>query len=139
MSCYLNIYLVPNSEEGQESKPVFLTQYSRSTDIYSAVTENMVVPYLTNEDVYSDLTPDVMQKVKEDIVETINNMKDRTDILYKVLKESYNEELKDDIVESETFIKELQEQLSVVEKIKFIVDTVYSNWSDFEKVVVNQG
>lgn len=139
MSCYLNIYLVPKSKEGQESKPIFLTQYSRNTDIYSAITENMVVPYVMDKDVYADLTPSIMQEVKHDVEKSISTMKNRTDTLYKMLEKNYNEDLKDDIVQSEDFIKELQEQLKVVENIKYIVDEVNSDWSDFEKVVVNQG
>lgn len=139
MSCYLNIYLVPKSEESQESKPIFLTQYSRNTDIYSAITENMVVPYVMDKDVYADLTPSIMQEVKHDVEKSISTMKNRTDTLYKMLEKNYNEDLKDDIVQSEDFIKELQEQLKVVENIKYIVDEVNSDWSDFEKVVVNQG
>ena len=66
-------------------------------------------------------------------------MKNRTDTLYKMLEKNYNEDLKDDIVQSEDFIKELQEQLKIVENIKYIVDEVNSDWSNFEKVVVNQG
>ena len=139
MSCYLNIYLVPKSKEGQESKPVLLTQYSRSTDTYSAITENMVVPYVMDEDVYADLTPSIMRGIKNDIEKSISTMKSRTETLYKMLEKNYNEDLKDDIVQSEDFIKELQEQLKVVENIKYIVDEVNSDWSDFEKVVVNQG
>lgn len=139
MSCYLNIYLVPKSEEGQESKPIFLTQYSRNTDIYSAITENMVVPYVMDKDVYADLTPSIMQEVKHDVEKSISTMKNRTDTLYKMLEKNYNEDLKDDIVQSEDFIKELQEQLKVVENIEYIVGEVNSDWSDFEKVVVNQG
>lgn len=139
MSCYLNIYLVPKSKEGRESKPIFLTQYSRNTDIYSAITENMVVPYVMDKDVYADLTPSIMQEVKHDVEKSISTMKNRTDTLYKMLEKNYNEDLKDDIVQSEDFIKELQEQLKVVENIKYIVDEVNSDWSDFEKVVVNQG
>lgn len=146
MSCYLNIYLVPKVEEEEKDKesqkvnPIFLTQYSRNSDVYSAITENMAVPYINDtDDVYADLTPQVMQEVKEDVNRTIDNMRERTDTLYKVLKESYNEELKNDIVESELYIKELQDQLDIIDKIKFIVDTVYDSWSDFEKVVVNQG
>lgn len=139
MSCYLNIYLVPKSEEGRESKPIFLTQYSRNTDIYSAITENMVVPYVMDKDVYADLTPSIMQEVKHDVEKSISTMKNRTDTLYKMLEKNYNDDLKDDIVQSEDFIKELQEQLKVVENIKYIVDEVNSDWSDFEKVVVNQG
>ena len=139
MSCYVNIYLVPKSEEGKESKPIFLTQYSRSSDIYSAITENMVVPYVMDEDVYADLTPSIMQEVKADVEESITTMKRRTETLYKMLEKNYNEDLKDDIVQSEDFIKELQEQLGVTNNIKYLVDEVYSDWSDFEKVVVNQG
>lgn len=139
MSCYLNIYLVPKSEGGQEVKPIFLTQYSRNTDIYSAITENMVVPYVMDKDVYADLTPSIMQEVKHDVEKSISTMKNRTDTLYKMLEKNYNEDLKDDIVQSEDFIKELQEQLKVVENIKYIVDEINSDWSNFEKVVVNQG
>lgn len=146
MSCYLNIYLVPKVEgeekdkESQKVNPIFLTQYSRNSDVYSVITENMAVPYTNNtEDVYADLTPQVMQEAKKDVNGTIDNMRERTDTLYKVLKESYNEELKNDIVESELYIKELQDQLDTIDKIKFIVDTVYDSESDFEKVVVNQG
>lgn len=139
MSCYLNIYLVPKSEEGQGSKPIFLTQYSRSTDIYSAFTENMVVPYVIDKDVYADLTPSIMQEVKHDIEKSISTMRSRTNILYKMLEKNYNEDLKDDIVSSEDFIKGLQEELKVIKKIEYIVSEVYSDWSDFDKVVVNQG
>ena len=139
MSYYVNIYLVPKGEEGQESKPIFLTQYSRNTDIYSAITENMVVPYVMDEDVYADLTPSIMQEVKADAEKSISTMRNRTETLYKMLEKNYNEDLKDDIVQSEDFIKELQEQLEVINNIKYIVDEVNSDWSDFEKVVVNQG
>lgn len=139
MSCYLNIYLVPKSEESRKSKPIFLTQYSRNTDIYSALTENMVVPYVMDKDVYANLTPSIMQEVKHDVEKSISTMKNRTDTLYKMLEKNYNEDLKNNIVQSEDFIKELQEQLKVVENIKYIVDEVNSDWSDFEKVVVNQG
>ena len=51
-------------------------------------------------------------------------------------------ELTDDgklIIYMPDFIKELQEQLKVVENIEYIVSEVYSDWSDFDKVVVNQG
>ena len=99
----------------------------------------MVVRYVMDKDVYADLTPSIMQKVKHDIEKSISTMRSRTNTLYKMLEKNYNEDLKDDIVSSEDFIKELQEQLKVVENIEYIVGEVNSDWSDFEKVVVNQG
>ncbi len=47
MSQYLNIYI---KAKGQD-KPLFLTQYSRSSEVYDIITDEMVVPYIGGGDV----------------------------------------------------------------------------------------
>ena len=142
MSCYLNIYLVPKSkEENKEAKPLFLTQFSRNSDVYSCFEESVAVPYMgidENKEVYSQLTSDDMRSALGSIEGMLTNMKDRIATLYKIIEKSYNEDLKNDIVDTESYIKELEETKSTIEKIKFIVDEC-GEYSDFEKVVVNKG
>lgn len=140
MSCYLNVYLV-KKDKVEGDKPLFFTQYSKDTEIYSSITESMYVPFLKDDEnvEYADLTREVVQEALHNIESKKSKIKKRLETLYRIIKENYNEDIKNEIIDSEDYLTTLQEESTLIDNIKFLVDTCNPIWSDFEKVVVNQG
>lgn len=135
MSSYLTFYLVPKAED---SKPLVLMSYTRSSNIYRCFNEALHITYIGMEEPqYTELTVDKVSKVIASMQEEIASNKKRaaeyekhaagdTDIIEYVI------ELKEDI-------EILEWSLNKVEFIKDLIEDISIGHTGFAKVLCNVG
>lgn len=138
MSCYLNIYLVP-----QGGKPLCLTCYSKSSDVYDLIDDVISVPYAysgddDNEEHFVNLTRETMDCIIQATRSTRDKWQKRLDVLYKMLRTKYSTELKKDIMDTEETIADIDDAFLELRAIRIIVDAC-GEYEEFEKVLINQG
>lgn len=153
MSSYLTFYLVPkktrktyyqsdNGEEKEEKlsegKPLSLMYYTRSSEIYQVYEDTLNPAYCGNEEKYTELTSEKARQVVSEYESDIKKTENRLRIDYKMLKEGgYNQELWDDIHSMEDYLSEQKDILNDIKSIADLVDRVYNDCGDFEKVLIN--
>ena len=143
MSSYLNIYLVPRKEHMPEQKPLFLMQWSRSSEIYQAIRDAANPTFISTGDKtnYSDLTKDDLDEAIENIQHSIKGCRKRIQARVEALnkinnppKETLDEFIQENIDTSD-YITELEETKSDLYALRNIIADI--QYSDFEKVVCN--
>lgn len=143
MSSYLNIYLVPRKEHIPEQKPLFLMQWSRSSEVYQAIRDAANPTFISTGDKtnYSDLTKDDLDEAIENIQNSIKSCKKRIQSRVEALnkinnppKETLDEFIQENIDTSD-YITELEETKSDLYALRNIIADI--QYSDFEKVVCN--
>lgn len=143
MSSYLNIYLVPRKEHMPEQKPLFLMQWSRSSEVYQAIRDAANPMFIGTGDKtnYSDLTKDDLDEAIESIQHNISSCKKRIQARVEALnkinnppKETLDEFIQENIDTSD-YITELEETRSDLYALRNIIADI--QYSDFEKVVCN--
>lgn len=143
MSSYLNIYLVPRKEHMPEQKPLFLMQWSRSSEVYQRIKEAANPMFIGSGEKtnYSDLTKDDLDEAIESIQNTIKSCRKRIQARVEALnkinnppKETLDEFIQENIDTSD-YITELEETRSDLYALRNIIADI--QYSDFEKVVCN--
>lgn len=135
MSSYLTFYLVPKAED---SKPLSLISYSRSSDVYRYFNDTLHVKYITNNEgevQYTELTTDMVDEVLNDLKNDISKAEKR--ILEYEKHTSGNTEIIEYILEQKEYIEDLEWALH---KIEFIRDLVYEascSGNKYNKVLCN--
>lgn len=125
MSSYLNIFVKPRKGD----KPLFLTSFSKSSDVYQQFNENF--SFYSSEGKKTEITDGMMNQIEANLSAEINKNKDRY-IAYLEAKEKTDTE---DIISVKEYIKDLEDcraQLSVLHEIVWECDC---KTSDFEKVL----
>lgn len=148
MSEYLNIYLVPKrSKDDEPKKPVYLTCYSRSTDEFDAITEEVCVPYSNDKEQYAELTSKAMQNVCEQQENEVKDCNDRIKKRQESLRYISNGEAIETVLsEIDDFTKYRDEQqitLNELKHLRWLVDRIAIereyDCGEFEKVVMDRG
>lgn len=135
MSSYLTFYIVPKAED---SKPLSLISYTRSSNVYQYFSDNLHVQYITNNEgeiQYTELTTDMVDEVLDDLKNDISKAEKR--ILEYEKHASGNTEIIEYILEQKEYIEDLNWALY---KIQFIRDLVYEascSWNEYNKVLCN--
>lgn len=132
MSSYLSFYLKLKEEN---TKPVFLTCYSRNNPIYQSFYENINIAYAGNEETYTHLTIDDVNKIITDLRGDISNIKRRI-TTYK--EHAYgNLEIINEIISSEEYLEELTSTLHSVYFIQDLVNNAENSFVDYSEVLCN--
>ena len=148
MSEYLNIYLVPKySKDEEPKKPVYLTSYSRSTDEFDAITEEVAVPYANDKEQYAELTSKAMQYVCEQQENEVKDYDDRIKKRQEALRYISNGEAIETVLcEIDSITKYRDEQQATLDElrhIQWLVERIesenYCECGEFEKVVMDRG
>ena len=143
MSSYLNIYLIPRKEHMPEQKPLFLMQWSRSSEVYQRIKEAANPMFIGSGEKtnYSDLTKDDLDEAIENIQNSIKSCRKRIQARVEALnkinnppKETLDEFIQENIDTSD-YITELEETKSDLYALRNIIADI--QYSDFEKVVCN--
>ena len=144
MSSYLNIYLVPKKLEGatEEPKPLLFTSYSRSSDIYQTIYEELNPAFIGNGDTpnYSELKASDVQHVINEVKNTIKKVEERlnsTIEAYKAMSDKLPEEAVEDYVSTKEYINELKETANELECIHYWASDIELGYTSFEKVLIN--
>ena len=132
MSSYLSFYLKLKEEN---TKPVFLTCYSRNDPIYQSFYENINIVYVGDEEAYTHLTVDDVNKIISDLKGDISNVKKRI----STYKEHANGNLEiiNEIISSEDYLEELTYTLHSVYFIKDLVCNTENSFVDYSEVLCN--
>ncbi len=148
MSEYLNLYLVPkHSKDEAPKKPVYLTCYSRSTNEFDTITEEVCVPYSNDKEQYSELTSKVMQNVCEQQESEVKICNDRIKKRQEALRYTPNGEAIETVLcEIDDITKYRDEQqatLNELRHIQWLVERIesenYCGCGEFEKIVMDRG
>lgn len=149
MSSYLTFYLVPKktrtkynddgtTEEIEITKgePLALLSYSRNSNIYRVIKEELNPAYIGMEEPqYSELTIEDMNKVircyQEDIEKSERIYNSKLEVISNVKTEDYIQDLIDD----KELLKEMEETLVTLKYLRSLVEEI--EYSDFEKVLIN--
>lgn len=132
MSSYLSFYL---KLKEKDTKPVFLTCYNRNDPVYQSFYENISIAYAGNEEVYTHLTIDDVNKIISDLKGDISNVKRRI-TTYKE-HACGNLEIINEIISSEDYLEELTSTLHSVYFIKDLVNNTESSFGDYSEVLCN--
>lgn len=136
MSSYLNIYLVPKRKDKKEKKQyLLLSSYSRSSDIYEAFYENINPAFSGNEDKYTTLTKVNIQRILDDLNESIKAVKERLDLYDNYAKD--NPDYIQDIIGTREILQDYQSTYNMVEALKDILDNTVDGYNDFEEMCCN--
>lgn len=131
MSSYLSFYLVPKTLPDNK---LLLTSYSRSSDIYQRFNDNLDIAYAGNDNVYTEITPVMIDSVIADLNEDITSTSARLHTYEKHANGSL--EVIDEIVQTEKYLEELK---TIKHQIQFLHDIVYdaTEYGDFSSVLCN--
>lgn len=142
MSSYLNFYLVPESKESQDVKPLLLKSYSRNSNVYQAFYENANPAFIGNGDEpnYTELTSDLMchvvNEVKDDLENTQKNFTTRMEAYRSIkLEEDTFNKYVEDFQSTTEYIEELKNTVRAIEMIASMIKDL--EYSDFEKILIN--
>ena len=114
MSSYLTFYFVPKKskttyKDGEEKEvdlvqePLRVLTYCRSSEIYQNYYHVLNPAYAGNEEKYTEITESDAERVtKYFLEEKLQPAEKRLESLYKIIKNSYNPDLAEDIVEFES-------------------------------------
>lgn len=120
MSSYLSVYIVPKRKNEQETKNhILILCYSRNSEIYQYVYENLNPAYAGNDgEQYSKLTQEDINLVLKDIKSDIVKTKERLELYEKYA--SVNADYIEDIMSQKEYLSDLtycESQLTVIEDI----------------------
>ena len=147
MSEYLNIYLVPKHSKDEDlKKPVYLTCYSRSTDEFDAITEEVAVSYANDKEQYAELTSKAMQYVCEQQKAVVEDCNDRIKRRQEALRYISNgEAIATTLCEIDSITKYRDKQqatLNELRHIQWLAERIesenYCDCGEFEKVVMGR-
>lgn len=147
MSSYLTIYLQPRKDdESGRKEPMALMAYSRNSDVYETMREELDIAYAGSETCpYTELTTDKMELVVSSQKRTIDSIKRRVGSMRESLKylsqKNCIDEKLEEIEELERYIEELEGQLEDLRFIATLVSTIKTEscWASFDKALVNIG
>lgn len=143
MSQYLNIYIKAKGHD----EPLFLTQYSRSSEVYDIITEEAVVPYNGDGKTYCDLTCMTISTCLVEL-EKINKGIDRDiETRLKAMERTKDPKVADSIIEElddcHKYRSEIDEKIEEISHLLWlarqIADCKSYEWGDMEGLVVNIG
>lgn len=126
MSSYLNIYVKPKTKD---SKPLLLTSFSRSSDVYQQFNEEFDLYSSTGE--LKEITDSMMNTLENNLAKEINQCKNR----YCTYLEAKDKADIEDITSIKEYIYDLEYCKTQIAFIQDIVWSCESDNSDFEKVL----
>jgi len=141
MSSYLNFYLVPKKKDwmSEEPKPLLFNSYSRGTEVYQSIYEELNPVWYGNGDTpaYTEITAGDIKKVvnaTKEYLERIETKLEHKMECYKKLSVEDIEDAVSDYTSSKEYIEEVKENIADLEGIyNWMLDLEYS---DFEKKVL---
>ena len=140
MSSYLNIYVLPKINDGQEPKKMLLYSVSRSSDLYQAINDAGSFYAYTSigenaEEQFYELTSDLISLICQDSNEEIQVMEKRLNEYEK--HAAGNSEIIQEIISTKEYLEELKETYNQLCFIKQVVYDTESGFNDFEKIFIN--
>lgn len=140
MSSYLNIYVLPKINDGQEPKKMLLYSVSRSSDLYQAINEAGSFYAYTSisenaEEHFYELTSNLLSALCQNSNEEIQVVEKRLNEYEK--HAAGNSEIIQDIISTKEYLEELKGTYNELCFIKQLVDDIESGYTDFEKVFIN--
>lgn len=119
MSSYLNFYVIPKEENDEKKKPVFLTSFSRSNELYSIFYDNLHIAFIGDEkEKYTELSSVVINSLLSNADHSINNISKRIIELEK--HAAGNMEIISEILDLREYLEELKENRNYVQFIDFM-------------------
>lgn len=119
MSSYLNFYVIPKEENDEKKKPVFLTSFSRSNELYSIFYDNLHIAFIGDEkEKYTELSSVVINSLLSNADHNINNISKRIIELEK--HAAGNMEIISEILDLREYLEELKENRNYVQFIDFM-------------------
>lgn len=143
MSQYLNIYL----KKKDEDKPLFLTDYCKSSDVFDAITDNISVPYDSDGKAYVDLATKDLKDIKDKLDDEITQVQSRINLRTKSVKFAASKDAIEELmVEVEclaSHIHDLKETYDEVSHLHWLTEIVEEGddyeWLNFIKLMANIG
>lgn len=135
MSQYLNLYLLRK----KSSKPIYLTSYCRSADLYAKLTDNITIPY-------GDLKVEITAKDIEVTIDTIRDEIDRirswAENRRKSITNVTDPEMVREILNDADLMtdrcSELQQVITDLGHIHWLIDSCCNDtYTEFIKVLAN--
>jgi hypothetical protein len=126
MSSYLNFYIPKGNIE--EEKPLLLTSFSRSNELYSIFYDNLNIAFIGNEEnKYTKLEYSDLEHILDVMDTSINSVSKRITELEKYANGNYD--IISEILSLKDYLEELKENRDYVRFIAFIVadTTLYCN------------
>ena len=134
MSSYLNIYVVPKTQS-EDTKHLTLMCFSSSHELYSTITECINVAYAGESEIYTDLTEENMLEILQEVSNDITRMEKRL-VEYEKYA-AHNTDLITEIIESKSYLEELERTKHYVEIIQVLVWNTNHGFNSFKKVCCN--
>ena len=143
MSSYLNFYLVPKKKDWMtdEPKPLVFNSYSRGTDVYQSIYEELNPMWIGNDDTprYTEITADDIKKVINATKKYLKNTEAKLEYRmegYKKLSVEETEDAVNDYVSSKEYTEDIKQNIADLEGIHtWMSDLKYSDFE--EKILIN--
>jgi hypothetical protein len=124
MSQYLNFYLKPKTGE-----PIYLTSYSRSTDLYDVLTDNVPISY--NTDRTTDITAADLRKIINAVKVRITQLKEMAANRRKAIIGAPNADIAREILlDADSFTERANELQQVTDELSHLLWVVESCCGD---------
>lgn len=136
MSSYLSFYIVPKKrKENEEKRHILILSYSRSSEIYQYVHENINPAFVGSDgEKYTTLDKENLGTVMRDIRQDIAKVKERLELYEKYA--SSNADLIEDVISQREYLKELEFCESQLCFIEDLVDNA-EFYKEVEEVCCN--
>lgn len=145
MSSYLTFYLQPAQKKAEKlSEPMALMAYTRSSEVYQAFYEELVITNASNKKhPYTEITIGDMHFLIRQRKEEIARIKQQITSMRKIASTITNPivagERLDRAEELETYVKELMTTFRDLKHIEYLVESIENDkdWGAFSKVLAN--
>lgn len=135
MSSYLNIYL--KRKENPEGSPLLFMSFSRNHPIYHAIEETVDPVYALEEDVYTELTPELLTECINTLDGDIEHIINKINEYEKAILKNPKKDIIEQLVEYKEMFNEMEDNSSNLSFMRWFTKDILDGYSDFSKVLCN--
>lgn len=135
MSSYLNIYL--KRKENPEGSPLLFMSFSRNHPIYHAIEKTVDPVYALGEEVYTELTPELLTECINTLDGDIEHIISKINEYEKSILKNPKKDIIEQLVEYKELYKEMENDNSNLVFIRWFTNDIIKGYSDFSKVLCN--
>nr|DAF76849.1 MAG TPA: hypothetical protein [Bacteriophage sp.] len=135
MSSSLNIYL--KRKENPDSSPLLFMSFSRNHPIYHAIEETVDPVYTLGEDVYTELTPELLTECINTLDGDIEHIISKINEYEKAILKNPKKDIIEQLVEYKEMFNEMEDNSSYLTFMRWFTSSITEGHSDFSKVLCN--
>lgn len=135
MSNSLNIYL--KRKENPEGSPLLFMSFSRNHPIYHVIEETIAPVYVLGEEVYTELTPELLTECINTLDRDIEHIISKINEYEKSILKNPKKDIIEQLVEYKEMFNKMEDNSSYLTFMRWFTNDIINGYSDFSKVLCN--